>query len=220
MKDPNGDLAFRTLFVSFSMILLGIFIFLNSFATPDHQRSASAIASLEQSFASDFDVRDNPSLDTQDLLPSDIRQLFPEKSQVETIGAIEAMIKGGRLSAESKKDGFYIYVPTIELFVANDDQVRAEFLPIVKAIAEYSKSSELACEVRVHQKTVDGKVDLRSLDDATRHAQALYRLFIDFGASADDVDGLAQQSKLGSSSTSSASKVQFRIYRKDSRGDA
>ncbi len=215
MSHSPGDIAFRTLFVSFSVILLGIFIFLNAFATPDQSRFASAVNSIERTFASNFDVLNKSVEDSSMVLPSDIRELFPEKSQVETIGAIEAMIEGGRLSSKKEKDDFHIFIPIRELFVARDVQVRAEFLPILQAVAQYCKVPELACELRINEHSDENEGSLDALEKASRYAQTLYRTFLDYGVSPADLEGLARQIRPSSrDSRSKSGNAQLRITRK------
>ena len=158
-----GPMAtFGLAYISFMMVMLLFFIFLNAHSTVNSIRRSQVLESLSTEFLSVLREQDSPL-------------------------TIVSTAKSADFDVIQKQDRFIITMPGAKVFDSGDDQIRPEVEPVLRRIASLAAQFDLAVTIEGH--TDDQPIHSARFESnwslSTARAVSVLRLFIEQGIPAD-----------------------------------
>lgn len=154
--------TFGLSYISFMMVMLLFFIFLNAHSTVNSIRRSQVMKSISTEFLSVLKEQDSPL-------------------------TIVSTAKNADFDVIQQYDRFIITMPGAKIFDSGDDQIRAEVEPVLKRIASLAAQFNLAVTIEGH--TDDRPISSSRFQSnwslSTARAVSVLRLFMAQGLPAD-----------------------------------
>ena len=141
MEQQSPQAALSTTLVSMSLILLVVFVYLNSIAKVNPQKSKQALSSIQHTFAPQ--VKISPA---DELKQAKLKAL---KSLAAQVSSVLPQIPGSTPPA-IVDDAINVTFPSDSMFLSGDSLLNPEGMTVFNQFAEKIKGLNAALEVQVH----------------------------------------------------------------------
>lgn len=165
-------------FISFVVIILTFFVFLNAHAILDPQREQFALDGLEKAFPNKVHLLFR--MKGKRLAPIDARELPALKERAAAAG----------YSVEATGSRVILTASSASLFASANDQLLAGAFPLLQQIAAYMHATKPVLTIVVVSAAEDDGHE-QSFAVALSRAQTLHRVFIDAGAPVEKLQARA-----------------------------